>query len=77
MVDKHILKMLNDNITETQIKTTIGTTTDPTKMAIIFKMENNKYWWTCRKSGSPHALLMRMENGAATVGKEAGSSSKS
>ena len=44
MVDNHILKMLNDNITETQIKTTIGTTTDPTKMAIIFKMENNKYW---------------------------------
>lgn len=38
--------------------------------------DSNKYWWGCGEL-EPYTLMVRMENGAATLEKQFGGSSKS
>ena len=50
-----------------QIKTTIRYHFTPVRMAIINKSTNNTCWWRLWRKGNSHALLVRMQTGAATV----------
>ena len=54
-------------IIEMQIKTTMWYHLTPVRTVIINKCTNDKCWRGCGERGTPCALLVEMQTGAATV----------
>ena len=54
-------------IREIQIKTTMRYHLTAVRMAKINNAGNNRYWWRMQRKVTPHALLVGMQTGPATL----------
>ena len=54
-------------IREMQIKTIMRYHFPPVRMAKIKDTRNTKCWWGCGQKNNPHALMVGMQTGTATV----------